>query len=166
MLLRASASAQMPTGAGGELGSRMHDVVVSVADSYRLAMIAGDARAVAAVYGDDGVELPPHHPLVRGRAAIEDRFRHVFEDVTVTAFTFTHLETTVDGHTAYDAGAFEQQFVLPSGRTVIDRGKHLAILERANGEWKSSFGGGPRVGPRRGNAEAGRDSLATRWRHG
>lgn len=113
--------------------------IVKAADRYRAAVLAGDARAVAATYAEDGAELPPGHPMVRGRRAIEQRFLDLFQGAKVTAFTFSHLETTADGDTAYDAGTYEQRLALPSGQTVDDTGKYVAVLKRIQGEWKAAY---------------------------
>jgi ketosteroid isomerase-like protein len=94
---------------------------------------------VASSHRDDGIELPPHHPLVRGRTAIEQRYRALFKEATVTGFTFTHLETTIDGNVAYDAGTYEQRLTLPSGQVLNDTGKYLAILKRSEREWKAAY---------------------------
>jgi uncharacterized protein (TIGR02246 family) len=113
--------------------------VLNAADNYRQAVLAGDAGAAAAVYSEDGIELPSHFPLVRGRAAIEQRLQQLFKEVKVTAFTFSHIETRIDGNVAYDAGTYEQRLSLPSGQTLTDVGKYLAILRRSQGEWKAAY---------------------------
>ena len=42
-------------------------------------MLAGDAQAVAATFTVDGYELPPHHPAVKRRAAIQQRYETFFK---------------------------------------------------------------------------------------
>jgi uncharacterized protein (TIGR02246 family) len=113
--------------------------IAKAADRYRLAVLAGDAQAVAATYVNDGTELPPGHPMVRGRSAIEARFRELFQGAKVTAFTFSHLETTADGDIAYDAGTYEQRLTLSSGQTVADSGKFVAVLRRVDRDWKAAY---------------------------
>jgi len=113
--------------------------IVKVADTYRMAILSGDAQRAAAVYADDGAELPPGQPLVRGPAAIEEHLRGLFAGVKVTAFTFSHLDTTVEGNVAYDAGKYEQQLTLPSGQVLADVGKYLVVLKKTPGGWKAAF---------------------------
>ena len=43
------------------------------------AVNASDVAGVLAVWGEDGVLMPPHHPSVHGRAQIERYFRQLFE---------------------------------------------------------------------------------------
>jgi uncharacterized protein (TIGR02246 family) len=122
----------------GDSGSQRTEIV-KVADTYRMAILSGDAQRAAAVYADDGAELPPGQPLVRGPAAIEEHLRGLFAGAKVTAFTFSHLDTTVEGNVAYDAGKYEQQLTLPSGQVLADVGKYLVVLKRTPGGWKAAF---------------------------
>jgi len=113
--------------------------IVKAADTYRAAVLAGDARAAAATYTEDGAELPPGRPIVRGRSAIEQHFRGLFQGAKVTGFTFSHLETAIDGNVGYDAGTYEQRLTLPSGQVMSDLGKYVAVLKRTQGEWKAAY---------------------------
>ena len=89
----------------GASGPRLNSEIVNAVEMYRRAAFAGDARAVAALYTEDGVELPACEPLVRGRAAIEQRYRKFFDGpVKRTAFTFSHLEATIEGKVGYAVG--------------------------------------------------------------
>jgi ketosteroid isomerase-like protein len=95
---------------------------------------------VAAVYRDDAVELQPCRTPVRGRAAIEQRYRNLFNSsARVTAFTFSHIDAMTDGNLAYDVGTYEQRLALRSGDTMTDAGKYLVILRRTQGEWKAAY---------------------------
>jgi ketosteroid isomerase-like protein len=77
---------------------------------------------------------------VRGRAAIEERFRHCcMGPAKMTDFTFSHLEASIDGNSAYDVGTYEQRLSLPSGKTIADKGKYLVILKRSEGQWKAAY---------------------------
>jgi ketosteroid isomerase-like protein len=83
--------------------------VVEGADKYLKAVLAGDASAVVAMYGEDAVLMPTDCPLLRGRAAIEQYYREWFMGpAKVTAFTFTHLESPVLGDTAFDVGTYRR----------------------------------------------------------
>lgn len=114
--------------------------VTKAADDYRTAVLTADARAVAAMYQDDGIELPNCAPAAKGRAAIERRYREFFAGpARVTAFTFTHLEATVAGDLAYDVGTYEQTLSLPGGNSSTERGKYVAIVKRTQGAWKLAY---------------------------
>jgi uncharacterized protein (TIGR02246 family) len=121
-------------------GPKLNTEIVSAVEMYRRAALAGDARAVAAIYTEDAVELPNCEPLVRGRAAIEQRYRKFFDGpVKRTSFTFSHLEATIEGNVGYAVGTYNQRLALPTGQTVSDTGKYLVILRRTQGEWKAMY---------------------------
>lgn len=81
--------------------------IKSLGTSYAEANLAKDADAVAAVYSDDAVEMPPNEPVTQGRAAIRERYAGYFAlDVTSSEFTVTSLEIDgVDG-LAFDRGSW------------------------------------------------------------
>ena len=121
-------------------GPKLNREIVDAVEMYRRAALAGDARAVADLYTEDAVELPASEPLVRGRVAIEQRYRKFFEGpVKRTAFTFSHLEATIEGNVGYAVGTFDQRLALPSGQTVTDTGKYVVILRRTQGAWKATY---------------------------
>jgi len=113
--------------------------IVKVADTYRRAVVAGDARAAAATYRDDGVELGPCGTPLKGRAAIEEHYRRMFENVKFTTFTFSHLEATADGNLGYAAGTYEE-IAGPAGTPGMNlTGKYLVLLKRGPDGWKSAY---------------------------
>lgn len=90
---------------------------------------AGDARAVAATFTVDGDELPPHHPAVKGRATIQQRYEAFFKGpVKMTAFAISPIESTIAGDVAYYVGTSTQTLLLPGG--VDDRSSCLLSLTR------------------------------------
>ena len=137
--MSAMVAAQVPSG-GAPIQPTVNAQITKTADAYTRAMLAGDARAVAATFTVDGYELPPHHPAVKGRAAIQQRYEAFFKGpVKMTAFAISPIESTIAGDVAYYVGTSTQQLRLPDGKTVTDVGKHIAILKRIQGEWKLAY---------------------------
>jgi uncharacterized protein (TIGR02246 family) len=135
----AMVAAQAPSG-GAPIQPRVNAQIAKTADAFTQAMLAGDARAVAATFTVDGSELPPHHPAVKGRAAIQQRYEAFFKGpVKMTAFAISPIESTIEGDLAYYVGTSTQRLLLPDGKTVTDVGKHIAILKRIQGEWKLAY---------------------------
>jgi uncharacterized protein (TIGR02246 family) len=118
---------------------KIEPAIVRASDDYLKAVLAGDARAVAAVYRDDAIEMPNGAAPVKGRAAIEQRYREMFKGVKLETFTFTHIEAFVEGDLGFDAGTYEQRFMLPTGQAATDVGKYLVILKRTQGQWKAAY---------------------------
>src|SRR4029434_10115155 len=107
MMLTTMVNARMP-GPSAPARTDLNAEIIKTADVYRRAMIAGDARAVAATYREDATELGPCGPPLKGRAAIEEHYRRMFENLKITSFTFSHLDAKADGNTGYDVGTYQE----------------------------------------------------------
>jgi uncharacterized protein (TIGR02246 family) len=130
-------AAQRPAFTATPVKPTVDAAIVKIADDFRKAVLAADARAVAAMYREDGVELPNCAPAAKGRTAIEQRYREFFSTpIRMAAFTFTHAEAVASGDLAYDVGSYEDTLSLPDGSTATDKGKYVAILRRSQGDWK------------------------------
>jgi uncharacterized protein (TIGR02246 family) len=116
------------------------DGIKAVADAYVKASLASDAKAIAALYTDDAVEMPPNQPMVKGKAGIEEYYQKMFSSGTkLTAFTVTHLDTFSMGERGYDVGTYQQTASPPNASTVSDSGKYTVIVKRAGSEWKVAY---------------------------
>ena len=115
--------------------------VVAVADAYAKAALAGDAKAIAAMYTEDAMELPPNHPPVKGRAAIQAYYEAEFAGAKVSTFTLTHWESAVHGEAAFDVGGYTQT-VTPAqagAAGMNDTGKYTVILKKVGSAWKVAY---------------------------
>lgn len=119
---------------------RPSPVIEKTAELYRKAVLAGDAAAVGATYRTDAVEMPPCRTPLKGRAAIEQYYRELFGGpMKITAFTFTHLDTTTAGNIGYITGGDTQKLLPKSGEPVDDSGNFVVIVKRDAGVWKSAY---------------------------
>ena len=75
----------MQTGAQPARGAT-DPAIAAVADHYVKATLAGDAKAVAALYTEDAVEMPPNLPAVKGRAAIQQLYEMGFKEAKISQF--------------------------------------------------------------------------------
>jgi uncharacterized protein (TIGR02246 family) len=125
---------------GAQPGRGAHDpAIVAVADQYLKATQAGDAAAVAALYTDDAVEMPPNSPAVKGKAAIQQYYEKQFKGAKISGFTLTHLESRASGDSGHDVGTYRQT-VTPAGAAAMqDTGKYVVILKRVGGAWKVAY---------------------------
>lgn len=115
--------------------------LTKVAETFRAAMLAGDAAAVVSVYRDDAVEMPMCGVPVRGKAAIEQYYRGLFAQVggKFTALTLTHLDAHATGDDGVVVGTSTSTVTLPSKLTADDTGKYIVILKRTAGQWKVAY---------------------------
>jgi uncharacterized protein (TIGR02246 family) len=132
--LSAAASAQTGAVPGGGAGGKE---VREVAEKYRKASLAGDAKAIAALYTDDAIEMPPNEPMIKGKANIEARYRQLMTGAKLTEFNFTHLDSQASGNFGYDVGSYSQTIKTASGE-MKDTGHYTVILKKAGNDWKVS----------------------------
>lgn len=128
------AAEQAPTAKGGDATVR------AIADSYAKAVLAGDAKAVAALYTEDAVEMPPNQSMVKGRSAIQQYYEKQFAMGRPAAFTLTHLETQSTGTHAHDVGTYRQTVKgADASQSVEDTGKFIVLLRRSGSDWRIAY---------------------------
>lgn len=112
----------------GEGGSKR--AIEAAVQRYVEASNQGDADALASLYADDAVLLPPDHEPVRGRAAIGDFWRQGTDE----GLEVTTLTVEVDGDLGYLVGRYH----LPAtDEEPADSGKYVMCLKRQrDGAWK------------------------------
>ena len=109
--------------------------VAKVRTAYQAAVIAKDAKAIAALYAEDGVEMPPNEPSSKGRAAIQ-KFNQSLFDQFNPKISITATDTKVSGDWAIDVGSYTQTLTPAKGGTPMkDTGKYVVVLKRAGGQW-------------------------------
>jgi uncharacterized protein (TIGR02246 family) len=111
-----------------EGGSRR--AIEAAVQRYVDASNRGDADALASLYADDAVLLPPDHEPVRGRAAIGDFWRQGTDE----GLEVTTLTVEVQGGLGYLVGRYH----LPAtDEEPADSGKYVMCLKRQrDGAWK------------------------------
>ena len=104
--------------------------VEATVNRYVEATNSGDAEALAQLYEDDAVLLPPDHQPVEGRAAIGEFWRQGTDE----GLEVTTLRLDVDGGIGY----LVAQYTLPeTDEEPADSGKTVMCLKRQrDGSWK------------------------------
>ncbi len=88
------------------------------------AVNASDVSRILAVWEEEGVLMPPHHPSVHGRVALEAYFR----------FTFTSSTIQLAGDTGFEGVTYTATVWPAGGRSPIqDRGKGSPRVPAAGG---------------------------------
>jgi uncharacterized protein (TIGR02246 family) len=113
---------------GDQPGARQ--AIEAAVQRYVDATNHGDADALASMYADDAVLLPPDHEPIRGRAAIGDFWRQGTDE----GLEVTTLTVEVDGNLGYLIGRYH----LPAtDEEPADSGKYVMCLKRQrDGAWK------------------------------
>lgn len=116
-----------------EAGANAEQAVAEkVLVAYTRAYNAGDSAALAQVYAEDAVLLPPNGEIVRGRAAIEAFWkRGMGKDLKLEV-----VDARLHGSVGYAVGIYSFP-PGPKGAGPGDRGKFMVGLKRLSGNtWK------------------------------
>jgi uncharacterized protein (TIGR02246 family) len=101
------------------------------------AVNAGDVDRVLAVWAEDGVMMPPHHPSVEGRDQLASYFRNLFSQFRFE-FVFTSSAIQIEGDLAVERVTYTASALpLAGGPPLGDAGKGLHVYGRQrDGTWK------------------------------
>ncbi len=108
------------------------DIRRSTAD-FAVAALANDADALANLYAEDAVFMPPNEPAVVGKDAIRTRLAAD----TYQAFTLQLSSVEGRGDLAYSHGTYAIRFQPGNeGEFIDDTGKWLVVQRKlADGSW-------------------------------
>ena len=102
--------------------------------SWGKAYNGGDAKAVAALYAEDALLLPPGASGVSGRAAILRYFTKDIADSKAAGAVFAldpKTDVGVSGNMGWESGMYK---VTVKG-AVVETGKFLSISRKKDGKW-------------------------------
>jgi len=97
---------------------------------------AGDADAVANLYAEDAVLMPPGVPAVTGRAAIKEFIASDSAAVKAAGLAFKIAEPTgvgISGDLGWSSGSYA---VTAASGATVESGKYLTVHRRSDGKWK------------------------------
>ena len=98
---------------------------------FSAAVTAKDPAAIAALYAEDAVLMPPNAAAVRGRAAIQ-AYWQAFLDSGVTNGTLTSSDVSNTDTDAIEAGTWVIR--APDG-TVAENGKYMVWWKKSANGW-------------------------------
>jgi uncharacterized protein (TIGR02246 family) len=102
--------------------------------SWEKAYNGGDAKAVAALYAEDALLLPPGASGVRGRAGILEFFARTIPDSKAAGAVFAlnpKTDVGVSGNTGWESGTYK---VTVKG-AIVETGKFLSVSRKKDGKW-------------------------------
>ena len=127
----------------GSIGGLAHAASPASADevairaqttSWGKAHNGGDAKAVAALYAEDALLLPPGASGVSGRAAILQYFTKDIADSKAAGAVFllnAKTDVGVSGNMGWESGTYK---VTVKG-AVVETGKFLSVSRKKDGKW-------------------------------
>jgi uncharacterized protein (TIGR02246 family) len=102
--------------------------------SWIKAYNGGDAKAIAALYAEDAVLLPPGAPAAKGRAAIREFMTKDIAGSKAAGAVFhvnPKTDVGVSGDMGWESGTY---WVTVKGATV-ESGKFLSVSRKKDGKW-------------------------------
>jgi uncharacterized protein (TIGR02246 family) len=97
---------------------------------YLSALRAGDARAFAALYAVDGIQMPSSgRPIVRGRTAIEQQTADGFKTTTYTGGSIVTTNVAVFGSNAYETGRYSFTYQEKRKQPMTVTGRYFEVWE-------------------------------------
>ena len=115
------------------------DAIRARTDEYAQAFSRGDAKAIGAIFTEDGDFVGPDGEMHHGRSAIEQRFQSVFEgaykgaQVSIDVASVRHLRpeiALVDGD--YEISGLKSPDGLPLGPV---KGMYTNVWAKKDGRW-------------------------------
>jgi uncharacterized protein (TIGR02246 family) len=104
--------------------------IEATVDRYVAASNEGNAEALAELYADDALLLPPDHEPIHGREAIVEFWRQGTDE----GLEVSPLRLEVAGDVAYMVGRYR---LPPTEEEAADSGQYVLCLKRqTDGAWK------------------------------
>ncbi len=108
----------------------VQQLIAQTNDQFVEAYNRGDIAAVAALYTEDAVLMPPNSPILRGRRAIQE-FWEGARQMGLRDPTLRTVQLEEKGDTAYEVGEYTLQIEMPGGEPLNDQGKYVVIWKQA-----------------------------------
>ena len=118
----------------GTLSATDIAAIQDVSDRFARHLVAREFDALSLLYTEDAVLMPPHHPAVESRAAIQAWLGHF---PRVSRLTLTNHDVQGRADLAYVRGSYEMT-LHPEGAPgpIEDTGKFVEIRKRQpDGSW-------------------------------
>jgi uncharacterized protein (TIGR02246 family) len=97
-----------------------------------------DVAGATANYADDASWLPPNAPLVQGKTAIRNAWSQLLATPGLKIdWQVTKVDVSQAGDMAYTLYKYEMTMNAPSGASIQDTGKDMAVWKKqSDGTWK------------------------------
>ena len=116
-------------GAGASLAASAEDDVKAAYSAWDTAFNRGDAAAVAALYSDDALLLPPTHNVIKGPAGVE-KFVQGLVEMGTKDHKFELIEAREEGNIVYAAAKWSATGKDSEGKDQTWSGLATHVFER------------------------------------
>jgi len=124
--------------ASGRAGNLSTDEIAEqITRDIETGINAGDASQIARLFTVDAVAMPAQHPVIEGRAAIEQFYRSFFAAYKTT-IEIVPLETQLMDTRGFSRGTYRLTMTPKTGEpSIVDDGKYIYLFQRqTDGTWR------------------------------
>ena len=117
--------------------------IEDLASLMEAAFNAHDAAALASLYADSAILMPPNEPAVSGRPAIQAWFERALSRLRSVRILVT--ESSIEADQAFQAGTFTSSADANAAASSaeahgdIQAGKYVLFLKKHAGDWKIEY---------------------------
>ena len=122
-------NAQKYTGDSGEI-----ETILSKIRMFSEAYMSADYDALARMYTEDAMIMPPGAEIISGRSAIKKRWT-LPEGIQIKLHKVTPVEIEIVDNTAYDLGTYEGITRRADNTEVAWKGKYIIIWKKVGDDW-------------------------------
>ena len=107
-----------------------------VNEAFERAALDGDADAMAAVYTNDAIVLPPDGPVVEGKENIKALWGSVLSGMGLKTVKLDSVNLEIAGDTACEVGLATLGLEPPGDEPTTVQVKFVVYWKRDNGDWR------------------------------
>lgn len=111
--------------------------VDSAANRLLAALRTDSPDSLLALMPDDVILMPPHEPVLKGKAAVRTWYEAFVKQLRTTNLTITNRELLLGGDYATEVAEYEWTLVpVTGGAPMTDRGSYIQVWHRQpDGRW-------------------------------
>ena len=111
----------------------VHDIAARLEAAFN----ASDAVALASLYSDTAILMPPNEPMVSGRTEIQAWFERAL--LRLRSVRIMPIESKAEGDRAFQVGTFTTAVWSAGKEGASLPAKYVLVLEKRGGEWKIEY---------------------------
>ena len=132
----AACSAPAPSAAPKADHAAIEKEIKDVVAAWNGYIAARNDSAIAELYAENGVLMPPNQPRVAGKDAIRSWFAGMWVIQPKMTLATTQVGASDAGDVAIEEGTFALEYPAADGKPISDTGKYLVIWKRTDAGWK------------------------------
>ena len=112
--------------------------VRGISEKWVQMFAAKDTSGIAALFADDGYEMPPNSKAMKGPDEVRKGVSEMLRNTKDFKLSFAPSVITIGdaGDLAVERGTYQASFTGPKGKKIEDHGNYVTVYKKVNGQWK------------------------------